>query len=669
MLVLAVAAATLRVPVLGVLGEVMIFLAVVTVGLVVVLFLLRKLLWSVGRRLAFSYLLLGVLPIPLVLISLFVGGYLLSGFFAGHLYRQSAISLEEQLEAVALVALDSFSTATVSNALAAAPSDARPRTASADYEAPIALGYYEGLQKVGGAEMAPVTLPDFLLEEEAPVEDEASLAGLPRRSPHVISYDMPNFVALTDEQMTLAKIVRGPEDAGGSPRRSVLAFYPENIERRLRQRAGVWVELYSEGAADTRSTKLQIFGQSFYLLPFDRAAESDERYEFFEANDSSDGLRVIGFELAGPLRRLNNGEEISPSVSATLTATPVMIINSLFSRSPEIDTFGWLAFLLPSFLLFDIYLLAAFMAVLMIISISRAVNRLSKATGLVEQGDFSTRIPVRRKDQLGALQRDFNQMTSNLEHLVSEAARKEVLERDLDIAQEVQKSLLPTEVHQGDGYHFATYFEPSAGLAGDYFDIVEISPGGSSQRGSLAVVIADVAGHGLSAGLRMAMLKAGVITMVQDGREPDTIMASLDHLVRTTRQRHAFVTATLSLIDLDSGTMSVTNAGHVPCYLIRNGEVQEIFLQGTPLGVLGVSFGFEHFELESGDTVVWLSDGIVEANDGEGNQLGFDEVEQALAGPAKSPAEVRDRLLAAVRAHTGGGTPDDDCTLVVMRYE
>ena len=125
---------------------------------------------------------------------------------------------------------------------------------------------------------------------------------------------------------------------------------------------------------------------------------------------------------------------------------------------------------------------------------------------------------MRRNDQLGELQRSFNEMAGNLETLVAAAAQKETLENELEIARDLQKSLIPRDLPGGEGVEFATLFEPSAAIGGDYFDVLRLS------EDELAVIIADVSGHGLSTGLRMAMLKAALLILVErdpgPGRDP-----------------------------------------------------------------------------------------------------------------------------------------------------
>ena len=238
-------------------------------------------------------------------------------------------------------------------------------------------------------------------------------------------------------------------------------------------------------------------------------------------------------------------------------------------------------------------------------------------------------------------------MTANLESLVTQAAEKEILEKELQIAQDLQKSLLPNEAIAIESIEVATFFEPSAAIGGDYFDLVRLR----DDRQRLAVIIADVSGHGLPAGLRMAMFKAALDILVQERKEPEGILASLDQLVRDGRDRTSFVTATLSLMDLATGTIEITNAGHPPTYLIRRDDLTEIALPGTPLGVLEQNYGHCELQLEPNDVLVWLSDGFIEATDASDEAFGYERTAAALRGASDSVSAVRDRLLSAVEEH------------------
>ena len=615
----------------------------------------RRILWRVGRRLAFSYVLLGLLPFLLSLVLVTVSAYLLSGFFLGHLYRDAAIGLHEELEAVSAFLIQPLE-------MGLFDPSGLPTTQDG-----AALAYYQGGALAAGDPRAPDSFPEWL-------ESDSEFDRQQRRS------KVPELVVLPDGSATLAAGFRRGTSA-------VLAFYDPEVggllERELSRRSDVWTRLRRQGETDGAEWTVQIFDNTeFVLQPLARTQGGSEREAFFESLGASSPFSIVGVEMAGPLHAFASGEPVSPPVSASLAATQRIVFRHLFSSSGQVDSLGWIAFGLATFLLFDVFIAATVMAMFMILGLSRAVNRLSAATGKVQAGDFSARIPVRRRDQIGALQTSFNEMAESLEGLVAERAAKHALEQELEIAREVQKNLIPGQGLQVEGVEFATFFEPSAAIGGDYFDILKLPGEWEGDRERLGVVIADVAGHGLSAGLRMAMLKAGLLTLVGEGKPARQLLPALDGLVRKatseSRERasaargdrdRVFVTASLSLIDVSTGVVEITNAGHPPAYLLRNGEIEEILLPGSPLGALGADYGLRRFELRPGDVMVWLSDGFIEAADADGEVFGYERTVDSLKGSADSAMEVRDRILGDIRRYTEGVGAEDDLTLVVMRYQ
>lgn len=590
---------------------------------------LRAFLWRVGRRLAFSYFLVGVLPIPLFAVIVGVAAYLLSGLFLGHLYRDSVRHLEARLAMQAGERVVDFA--------------ARGRMPEESGGA--AFGYYRDGKKAGGDPRAPAVWPAWMAAR-AP-ESRAREAS-------------PTFYALPDGSPTLATTT----EANG---RGVLAFVAGEIDQSLRRYSDVWVELAVPEAGENHVVNLEVRGRRIPLQLSFEGQRSGEAQRFFGEPEKAADWRqrplLWWSENSDALVDLATGRPQRRYVTATLNATPLVVQRHLVSSSADIDAAAWGVLLAVAALLLNLYAIDTVMAIVIIVSLSRAVNRLSAATAAVRGGDFSVRIPVRRRDQVGELQRSFNQMAANLEALVATSAQKEALEKELAIARELQQSLIPHDLPTREGVEFASLFEPSAAIGGDYFDVLSL---GERQ---LAVVIADVSGHGLSSGLRMAMIKAALHILVQERKDPTEILRYLDGLVRADRQGRVFVTATFARVDLGAGTLELTNAGHPPTYLLRQGAVEEILLPSSPLGGLGHTYGRRTLNLTRGDVVVWLSDGLIEAMGPDGTPFGYERVAAAIAGGGIDSAQaVRDRLLAAVGRHTGGLPVEDDRTLVVMRY-
>ncbi len=612
------------------------FAFLIVVGLGLLSLALRAFLWRVSRRLAFSYFLIGVVPIPLLLILVLVASYIAAGFFLGHIYRDATAAVANDLRFAAHRHMEQIM---------------RRSIEPIEHPIDIVFAYYRDGVKLAGARQAPAEWqswwPTYSLDNLS-----SELDGLP-------------IVAGTGGEPTMVATVH--EGSYG-----IMAIFDGDLSRELSERSGIWVELFrSDDPRNVETTKITFAHRDYPLDPphFDSARE--DLKEFFHPDDEEPGILdrplVTWVEISEPLLEMADGQIAAKYVSATLTANLRALYHHLVSRTSEVNLFVYLTFIAVAFLLLDIAVIAALMALLMIIGLSRAVNHLSTATGRVQRGDFSARIEVRRRDQIGALQSTFNQMAGNLENLVATAAQKEILEKEISIAQDLQHSLLPDTLSAPASLRFAAHFEPSTAIGGDYYDLLPMA----GER--LGVVVADVSGHGLSAGLRMAMVKSALALLCEEEDRPEEILRRLHLLIRDRLQSakggRGFVTATLTLVNSATGELVVTNAGHAPTYLLRDGEVNEIMLPSTPLGsALGADYGQTTVDLEPGDVVVWLSDGLIEATDGRREAFGYDRVTEALRGLPPEPAAVRDHLLEAVARHTGGGAPEDDRTLLVMAY-
>ena len=378
------------------------------------------------------------------------------------------------------------------------------------------------------------------------------------------------------------------------------------------------------------------------------------------------GRQIIWPDLAD-LIDWETGGKSTHSLGSLIINPPRNIFNFYFGAegSRYLDVLLKFIFSLTALLIFG-YFIAVMFAAVLIYSITRAVNRIEKGTKAVERGDFSYRIAMRPHNQLGEMAQSFDRMTESIASLLTNVAEKELLQSEIEIAATIQRNLLPKEGPRFRGVSFSAHFEPTASIGGDYYDVFNLD------KTRLAVAIGDVSGHGLSTGLVMAMVKAAITTLVEEGADETSLFRRLNELVYRSTERRAFMTLAFTIFDLERGTIRHTNAGHLYPYLLRGGQPPAgIEVPSLPLGVRSdIATHTAEVELQDGDAIVYLSDGIVEAQDESGDPFGFDQLESLLASAEdRSPSAIRDRILEAVARHAGTRPADDDRTVMVLRFE
>ncbi|MGV8038543.1 MAG: PP2C family protein-serine/threonine phosphatase [Thermoanaerobaculaceae bacterium] len=312
-----------------------------------------------------------------------------------------------------------------------------------------------------------------------------------------------------------------------------------------------------------------------------------------------------------------------------------------------------------------IYAIVVSFAVVMIVSITRSTARLTRGARAVAAGDMSSRIPVKRRDQLGDLAVAFNTMTAAVDRMLREVADKERLKREMELAREIQQSLLPETQLVHAGLAVSAHFLPAAEVGGDYFDIFPLA------GREVVVTVGDVAGHGVSTGLLMAMVKSAMGTLVLEGYRGTELLERLNRLVLQQSVKHRMATLALARVSAESGEAEVTSCGHPPVLLVRpSGEVEEVLLSSLPLGTrLPVEPASRTLAFPAGSKLVLYSDGLLEAVDPEGHALGAEALSVLVQRHAQRPAgELVVAILGGLRAHVGERALTDDLTILVVEH-
>ncbi len=408
------------------------------------------------------------------------------------------------------------------------------------------------------------------------------------------------------------------------------------------------------------------------------AAPSDEAGE---AEEASGSVSPINFEYSVAfLEYVDWSTGHTASASVGLNARVAQIYDRISAVQGVIArdiTLGQ-AFLFVLVLVAVLFLIIEFVALVMGFTLARsitsAVHELFMGTERVRAGDFTHRIRVKTRDQLGELAESFNQMTSSIEDLLQQAAEKKRLEEELRIAREIQMSLLPDGPLHMPGLAVAALCVPAREVGGDYYDFFRLG------ERRLGILIADVAGKGTSAALYMAELKGLVLSLSQVWTSPRQLLVEANRILAANLDSRAFITMTYAVLDLEARRMSYARAGHTPLiYMPASGGGAQVLTPNGMVVGLRIPGAEEKFvelleewtlPLETDDVFVLYTDGISEAMNPQSDLFGDARLSHLVEEHGHlEPGELRERILREVQAFADGADQHDDMTMVLIKVE
>jgi serine phosphatase RsbU (regulator of sigma subunit) len=248
--------------------------------------------------------------------------------------------------------------------------------------------------------------------------------------------------------------------------------------------------------------------------------------------------------------------------------------------------------------------------------------------------------------------------------LLDEMIEKKRMERELELAREIQQNLLPSQAPRYPGWDMVGTNTPCYTIGGDYYDFIERPKG-------LAVALGDVSGKGASAALMMMVLRATVHFACQREAEVLTILSQTNGVMYHNSPTQFFVTFFLGDLETGTGKMRYVNAGHIPpiLYRAKSRSMERLAAGGTVLGLFAET-PFEAGEVEfgPGDILLVFTDGLSEAWGPEELEFGEDRMAALIRDNASLPArELELKIQTEVEAFTGGARATDDRTLIVVK--
>jgi len=638
----------------------------------------RRLLWRVRRKLILSYVFVGVVPALLVITFFLLAGLILAFNLSSFLVQSRIKNVTDQARFLAQTVQLEVQRATTAEALDEIL-ERRQSTMETRYPfasitiVPVQNLTCKGLPAQGLR--VPKALPGQLPAEAGPWGHLPAPTSLPKwigcdGFAGLVAYNAPPKLKPTtgvkDQTRLVIRAVALPEVA--NPTWAVVLDMPLTavIEERIRQETGIRI---GDITAFLARGVQPIVG-----FPMeDREVEPDEGPTL--------SLRQARWVVFLDHVDWPTGDPESASVGILINTFEIYDRISVVSPVG----FGQMNFgqllLVVLALVGGLFLIIQFVALVIGFVLARqitgAVHELFTGTLHVRAGDFGHQIPVRARDQLGELAESFNLMTSEVTTLLGEMAEKGRMEQEMFAAREIQQKLLPTGPLRVTGLAVSAFCEPAREVAGDYYDFLPITDS------ILGVLIADVAGKGLAAGLYMAQLKVIVQSLARLHHEPKEFLSAVNKVVSANLDGKSFITMTYGVIDVERREMTFARAGHCPLILVPANQpagmrkARLLAPDGLVVGLQlddGTMFDGllkeETISLAPGDLVVWFTDGISETMNEAFDCFGEERLAQVVEQYAHLPFDqLRSYILAELRAFAGSADQHDDMTMILMKIE
>ncbi len=622
------------------------------------MFIRSRLLWRLRRRLIVAYILIGVVPISLILVLVFLGAFIINGQFGAFLVVLRLRDHFDEIEQVNRVVLE----------------EARY---GGEKSPPVLL---DGIRKFYVTELVNYSksYPGLVITLHLGGETRSFLLdGRPAENPSVVpswlsGSEYANIV--TDHgQLALRSVERTATPAGDLTLVLSQPFTPELLDlvgngigpvgvavpRPLEDNPTNKVRI-SVGSSDDQHVLRTLMNSKSVKLP-----APANMFDFV----------VFGASSLDPIIWGGDKEQKVGSPAFVYVSSRIFALNGrLLATLGDLSEAYVLLFKAVAIIFLLIEGAALIIGIRMTRSMTRTVDTLYDATEKVKAGDFSYRTRFPSHDQLTALGGAFDSMTASVERLMKESQERMRLQSELDIAREVQRRLFPQSVPKVPGLDLYGVCKAARSVSGDYYDFLKLD------EYRVGVVLGDVSGKGISAALLMAAIQSALRAQFYDGfaggEGPVLAQVSTAQVVdRLNRQLYAntpqekYVTFFFAIYDARTRKLSYTNAGHLPPILFRNGKVDFLRTGGTVVGLFpSMKYEVGEIRLEPNDLILAYTDGITEPENTFGEEFGearlLDVAKHALNSPPEVLAET---IYRTVDEWTGSPELQDDMTLVVAR--
>jgi sigma-B regulation protein RsbU (phosphoserine phosphatase) len=625
----------------------------------------RRLLWRVRRKLILSYVFIGFVPALLIVAFFLLGGLLMFFNLSSYLFKTGFDDLKDEAQVLA-------DTAAAEIAREGGPQGAR---------AVLARKQANAVSRFPDLSMAVVSVPGRVERGAGAAPAQPILAGPWRHldPPEVLPAwvsrgGFAGMLAYTppDEPDRAQLVIRAaglPE--GPDPAFAVIVDLPveDVVAERLRETTGIELQSISVapiGGESVRPVTGRVRDTASTLVGGRISIETTKTklpwVTFFDYTDWESGRTgSVGLSTRVSVGDIYDRVAGAQSRFRNVSLSDVFLIG--------------LAFIGGLFLVIEVFALV--MGFALAKSITGSVHELFTGTERVRQGDFTHRIQIRTRDQLGELADSFNDMTRSIEQLLLEADEKKRLAEELRIARQIQMSLLPSGPLLVPGVAITALCVPAREVGGDYYDFFRLS----AHR--LGILIADVSGKGTSAALYMAELKGLVLSLSEIYDSPKRLLVEANRIISDNLDNRSFITMTYAILDLQARTLTYARAGHTPLIYLPapragNREAQVLVPEGMVLGLrlAGIEAKFEQLleehilAIDRDDVFVFYTDGVTEAMNAAADLFGESRLSRLIEEHGHlTVEELRERILREIEAFVGGADQHDDLTMILVKIE
>lgn len=301
----------------------------------------------------------------------------------------------------------------------------------------------------------------------------------------------------------------------------------------------------------------------------------------------------------------------------------------------------------------------------------KPINKLAVGAGIIGKGNLDYRIEIDSRNEIGELAQSFNKMTQDLKLAQKQMVEKERIEKEIQIARNIQQSLLPKGIPKINKYSFGALYRSAKEVGGDYYDFIKVDPE------NLGIVVADVSGKGVPAAVIMAITRSILRSFAPGNLSPYDVLKIVHYLLLQNIYKEMFVTAFYGILNIKNNSLKFVKAGHnyLIIYRAEKKECEIIKSKGTALGITKAErfnkiLEEVNIKLQKNDIIVQYSDGVNESMNDKGEMYTNERLYENIKKYGELDAQgLVNKIDETVTLWAKNTPQSDDISIVAVKVE